>query len=171
MIITKSTKKSEILKLSENCERCNKCCTFGSGILTEQDITNIASYLKQNKKEFIKRYLEPITKFNTTLYRPITKKKPFGECIFLNNQGNNKGCTIHEVKPLQCRISSCGKLGEDISVWFTLNYFVNENDPESIRQWSLYLKTGNKNIPGGSLKELVPDEKKLKQILNYEILK
>ncbi len=51
-----------------------------------------------------------------------------------------------------------------------LNYLVNPDDPESIRQWKMFL-TQNNPIPGGSLKELVHDEEKLKKILSYEILK
>ena len=54
--------------------------------------------------------------------------------------------------------------------WFTLNHFVNVDDPESIRQWAVYLKTHD-TIQGGSLEELVPDKKLLKKILNYEIIK
>jgi len=52
-----------------------------------------------------------------------------------------------------------------------LNYFVNEDDPQSIREWKVYLDSGGKNIPGGTLQELVPNKEALKKILNYEVLK
>jgi hypothetical protein len=52
-----------------------------------------------------------------------------------------------------------------------LNYFVNKNDPESIRQFNAHLKSGGKTLPGGELKDFVPDEKKLKKILSFEMLK
>jgi len=52
-----------------------------------------------------------------------------------------------------------------------LNYLVNKNDPESIRQYAAYLKSGGKTIPGGKLEELIPDKEKLKKILNFEQLK
>ena len=80
------------------------------------------------------------------------------------------GCTIQEVKPLHCRVMNC-KDGEEMSVWFDLNFFVNPTDPESIRQWALYLASGGKNIPGGELREIVPDATKLRKILRYEVLK
>ena len=44
------------------------------------------------------------------------------------------------------------------------------HDPESIRQYSTYLRE-NKTIPGGALLELVPDKIKLRKTLNHEILK
>lgn len=52
-----------------------------------------------------------------------------------------------------------------------LNYLVNKDDPESIRQYSTYLKSGGKTIEGGKLEELVPDKEKLKKILSFEQLR
>jgi Fe-S-cluster containining protein len=169
-VIKKSTTVAEALRLGSSCKRCNKCCTYGTGILTKADITYIARKLGVTEKGLIKTSLEPVTKFNTTLYRPVAVKngKPYGTCIFLNT---SKGCIIHEVKPLQCKISSCNENADELIVWFDLNYFVNPTDPESIRQWKLYLDSGGRNIPGGKLEELVPDKKMLKKILNYEVLK
>src|SRR3989344_4186949 len=81
------------------------------------------------------------------------------------------GCTVHPVKPLQCKTSMGRKeYGEDLSLWFMLNHQVNPNDPESIRQYAIYLKT-QRTLPGGSLKELVPDKEKLKNMLNFNKLK
>ena len=81
------------------------------------------------------------------------------------------GCKIHKVKPLQCRIGNCGEHGEELSIWFMLNYLVNTKDPESIRQYNIYLQSGGKTIPGGNLEELIPDKEELKKILNFEQLK
>ncbi len=168
--ITKKTTIAEAIRLGNSCKRCGKCCTFGSGVLTKSDITFIARKLKLTEEGLKKTSLEPIKKFNTTLYRPLTikKGKPYGTCIFYNKK---KGCLIHEVKPLQCKIASCSEHGEDLMVWFDLNYFVNPTDPVSIREWKLYLDSGGKNIPGGKLEELVTDKKMLKKILSYEVLK
>ncbi len=169
--ITKSTPLSKILRLGRECSRCGKCCTHGTGFLVEKDIPAIAEFLGITKEELIKNCLEPVTKFNTTLYRPLSvkkKNKAYGTCIFFNSE---QGCRIHPVKPLQCKISSCNEYGENISVWFDLNYFVNPNDPESIRQWKIYLDCRGKTIPGAGLNELVPDKKILNKILNYEVLK
>lgn len=167
--ITKSTPIEKVLKLS-TCRRCNHCCKYGAGFLVKEDIPKIAQKLNKTQKELIKNYLEPATKFNTTLYRPISVKssKNYGKCVFLDAES---GCTIHDVKPLHCKVSSCNEYGEEISAWFHLNYFVNKEDPQSIREWGVYLDSGGKNITGGKLNELVPDKEKLKKILNYEVLK
>ncbi|MEE9525699.1 MAG: YkgJ family cysteine cluster protein [Candidatus Woesearchaeota archaeon] len=168
--ITKKTTIAEAIRLGNDCKKCGKCCTYGSGILTKSDITFIARKLKLTEEGLIKTSLEPVTKFNTTLYRPLTikKGKPYGTCIFFNT---SKGCIIHSVKPLQCKIASCNESSEDLIVWFDLNHFVKATDPMSIREWKVYLDSGGKNIPGGKLEELVPDKKMLKKILNYEVLK
>ncbi len=168
--ITKATTIAEILRLGDDCKRCGKCCTYGSGFLTKADIHSIARKLGVTEEGLIKTSLEPVKKFNTTLYRPVAVKKgkPYGTCIFYNK---SKGCIIHNVKPLQCKISTCNGQGENLIVWFDLNYFVNPTDPISIREWKLYLDSGGKTIPGGSLQELVPDKKILKKILSYEVLK
>lgn len=169
MQIKKSTPESVLLKLGYKCSKCGKCCTYGSGFLTGKDIKRISSYLNITEKELVENCLEQVKKFNTTMHRPLVLKgkKTYGNCVFYNQ---NSGCMIHEVKPMNCRIANCSEYGEDAIVWFALNHFVNPDDPESVRQWSIYLKTGGKNIPGGSLNELVPDEEKLMQILDYKIL-
>ncbi|MBW2965815.1 hypothetical protein KY342_01785, partial [Candidatus Woesearchaeota archaeon] len=121
------------------------------------------------EKELQEKYLEEKELFNTKLSRPKpkTNNKPYGECAFLSD----KKCKIHQVKPLQCKVGNCSEYGEELTVWFDLNYFVNEDDPQSIREWKLYLDSGGKTIKGGELKDLVPDKKILKKILSYEVLK
>ena len=52
-----------------------------------------------------------------------------------------------------------------------VNHVDDSNDAESIRQYSQYIKSGGKVIPGAELGNLVPDKEKLKKILAYEILK
>jgi hypothetical protein len=47
---------------------------------------------------------------------------------------------------------------------------VNAHDPESIRQYAIYLKT-HEALPGGELRELVLDEGRLRKILDFTILK
>jgi hypothetical protein len=47
---------------------------------------------------------------------------------------------------------------------------VNPTDPESVRQWASYLKA-HPTIPGGELRDLVKDEKLLKDILSYQKFK
>ncbi len=168
--ISKETKIDDILKLGQLCNRENNCCKHGSGFLIGNDLKNIAQFLGMQESEVKEKYLEEKELFNTKLFRPKLKtplKKiqlPYGECIFFSGDG----CKIHEVKPLQCKIGNCSKYGEELSLWFMLNYVVNEDDPESIRQYAIYLKSGGKTIAGGELERLVPDKERLKKILRYE---
>ncbi|MFW6014660.1 MAG: YkgJ family cysteine cluster protein [Candidatus Nanoarchaeia archaeon] len=167
--ITAKTPSEYIKKLALNCEKCGHCCTYGSGYFLNDDIKRISSHMGVKKEQFIKDFLEEKRLFNTRVYCGKTKRnnKPFGPCIFFDSK---EGCVIHEVKPFHCSLSmGCGEYGEYIALWFTLNYLVNPNDPESIRQWANYLQT-HPTLPGGELHELVPDREKRRKILNYEIL-
>ena len=167
MPITKNTPLKEVLKLGKVCQRRNHCCKFGSGFLVGEDLKNISRFLGLKEEKAREKFLEEREMFNTKLLRPKLKSaKPYGECVFFED-----GCKIHSVKPLQCRIGNCGEHGEELSQWFMLNYYANKDDPESIRQYAAYLKSGGKTIPGGKLEELVPDKEKLKKILSFERLK
>jgi Fe-S-cluster containining protein len=167
--INAKTPLNEILELGMVCNRNNNCCNHGSGFLVEGDAEKIAKFLRINEEKLKKKYLEEKEQFNKKLWRPKLKAKdmPYGKCIFF--KGN--GCSIHKVKPLQCRTGSCSKYGEELSVWFLLNYIIDKDDPESIRQYALYIKSGGKVIPGGKLEDIVPDKKKLEKILNYNMLR
>lgn len=168
-MITKQTPLSEVLKLGHKCNQCAHCCTLGSGFLINDDIKKISKFLNKSEEEVKKSYLDEKELFNTKLFRPKlkTNNKPYGKCIFLKN----KKCSIHKVKPLQCRIGNCNEHGEKLSIWFTLNYLVDKDDPESIRLYAAYIKSGGKTIKGGKLEDLVTDKKRLKKILSFEILK
>ena len=170
--LTKNTPLKEVLKLTYpcKCEACNNGCRYGSGTLMEEDVPRIAKHLGITEDVLKKEFLEEVEKFNTKKLRPriLRKEKQYGRCIFFDKE---IGCKIHEVKPLECKISmSCKSYGEELSLWFMLNHFVNENDPESVRQFATYLKSGGKTMQGAELKDLVPDKNKLKKILSYNIL-
>lgn len=173
-MIHKNTPLKEVLKLAAPCQ-CNACnhgCKFGSGSLAGDDAKNIARFLNIPEEDLKKHFLEEVELFNKKLSRPKLireNNKPFGRCIFFDDE---KGCTIHPVKPLECKTSiQCKDYGEELSIWFMVNHIVDAEDPESIRQFANYIKSGGKLIPGASLQDLVPDKEKLKKILNYEILK
>ena len=155
--------------MGHDCMQCAHCCSHGSGFLINDEAKKIAEFLKITEKELKEKYLEEKELYNTKLSRPrlITEGKPYGKCVFLNE----KKCSIHKVKPFQCRVGNCNENGEQLSQWFMLNYLVNKDNPESIRQYSAYLSSGGKTIPGGKLEELVPDKEKLKKILSFEKLK
>ena len=169
--ITKQTPIEYVLKLAKDCEKCGHCCGYGSGYFLDDDIERIRKHMGLPKDEFIKEFLVEAEGFNTKLHKAkLDKKKgrPYGTCVFYEKE---KGCVVHDIKPLHCRVSmGCGEHGQGLSIWFTLNYLVNPNDPESVRQWATYLKN-HPTIPGGELRQLVKDEKMLKKILSYEKLK
>ena len=173
-LIYKNTPLKEVLKLAApcRCSSCNHGCKFGSGSLAGNDAKNIAKFLGVSEQDLKKGFLEEIELFNKKLLRPKLireKDKPYGKCVFFDDE---KGCTVHEVKPLECKTSiQCKDYGEDLSVWFMVNHVVDANDAESVRQYAQYIKSGGKVIPGAELENLVPDKNKLKKILSYEILK
>jgi Fe-S-cluster containining protein len=165
MEITTDTAIKQAEELA-TCNKCGKCCKLGSGFLIKADIVRITDYLQISEKELKKKYLDEESIFNKKMFKPKLKKRTFGECVFF--EGNK--CLRHKVKRLQCRTSSCNKYGEELNAWFIVNFIVDKDDPESIRQYRYYLES-NSTIKGSSLQELVPDKEKLKKILNYEILR
>ena len=167
-MLTKKTPLKKALELGNGCKRCGYCCMHGSGALVGDDKKNIARFLGIEEKELQEKYLEEVERFNTKRLRPriIKDDKPYGRCVFYGKGG----CKINNVKPLECRVGNCGKHGEELSIWFALNYFFNAKDPESIRQYAIYLKT-NKTIPGGKLEDIMPDKEELKKILDFKKLR
>ncbi|MAE42936.1 hypothetical protein CMO93_04135 [Candidatus Woesearchaeota archaeon] len=171
--LTRKTPINDILKLTHPC-KCNACtigCKHGSGVFAEEEIKKLAGYLKIDEDVLKKEFLEEISKFNTKKLRPkiLRKGKQYGKCIFFDEE---LGCKIHEAKPFECKVAmGCKPYGEQLSLWFMLNHFVNENDAQSIRDYAVYLKSGGKTLDGAKLEELVPDKEKLRKILGFEILK
>jgi len=165
--IRKSTPLDVVENLADTpcrSHKCTKCCEYGTGTALESDLPAIARELHLSVEQIKDSVFEKITKFNTTHYRPRMQSKPYGKCVFLDK----KGCMIHSVKPTGCRLSTWNQHGEKLNEWFDLNYFVNTDDPESVRQWAQKLRFSS-TIPGGQLHELVPDTQRLKKILNREI--
>jgi len=173
-MITKNTPLKEVLELAApcQCDSCNHGCKFGSGSLAGDDAKDISKFLNISEEELKNNFLEEKELFNKKIVKPKLlrqKGKAHGQCVFYDEQ---KGCTIHEVKPLECKTSiQCRDYGEELSVWFMVNHIIDSNDAESIRQYAQYIKSGGKVIPGAELENLVPNKNKLKKILSYEILK
>ena len=169
-MITKNISLHEAAVLGSACNKCGHCCKYGSGVLADDDAKKIAKFLGISEEKLRKEYLEEIEKYNTKRVRPklLRKGKLYGACVFYDVK---KGCAIHEVKPLQCKTGNCSEHGEALSIWFMLNYFVDSNDPESIRQFAAYLKSGGKTLQGGNLEDFVADKKQLKKMLAFETLK
>lgn len=170
MPLAKNTPLRTVKEMGEECGMCGHCCGYGAGMLVKEDVPKIAKYIGISEEKLKERYLDEVEMFNTKTWRPkvLKGKKPYGPCIFYDRK---TGCSIHIVKPLQCLITNCNPNAEQAIQWLYLNYFVNANDPESIRQWASYLNQKEWVIEGGNLRDLVPDEKTLKKILSYGDLK
>lgn len=170
MDIHLNTKKEELLEVAKDCQQCGSCCSYGGAIVMEHEIPKMAGSLDHSAKSFKEEFLEPVEFFNTNAwkFKSIKKEdKPYGPCTFLKG----KRCEIHDVKPLHCRIGICKDLGDKAVAWFMINNFVNLKDPESIRQYNAYVKTGGLVLRGAELETFVPDKTRLKHILEYKILK
>ncbi|MBI4151272.1 YkgJ family cysteine cluster protein [Candidatus Woesearchaeota archaeon] len=165
--VTASTPLQVIEHLADTpCQKhnCTKCCETGTGTALESDLPHIADTLNVPLNEVKDKYFEPVTRFHTTHWKPKMVSKPYGACVFLGKEG----CSIHSVRPTGCRLASWNHHGEKLNDWFDLNYFVNKNDAQSVREWAMKLKF-SKTIPGGELEALVPDKEKLRKILSHEI--
>ncbi len=179
MLISKNTPKEVVLGIGKSCDRCGNCCKFNAGYVLNEEIPRIASYLKISEEELKDKYLDETERFNKKIYKPKLLRKtkkidneevelPYGKCIFYDDRF---GCIIHDVKPLYCAIATCKHYSKDVLQWYDLNFVVDPHDPESIRQWATYLRFNNNDvIPGGSLIELVPDEKELSDMLNFKLI-
>jgi Fe-S-cluster containining protein len=162
--IRRSTPKNVIEQLSGPPDKEDQTCQYGSGVLIKEDLPDIAAHLGVTEDELKKKYLREVTKFNTTLYRPKLKSEPYGQCVF---HDKIDGCSIHEVKPYQCKIATRNHHGEKIIEWFDVNFFVNPKDATSLREWHQRTKF-KKTIPGASVEELVPDKEKRERVLRGE---
>lgn len=167
--MSKKTPKEKVLELGAHCKMSNHCCSFTTGFLAEGDMPRLADFLNISEEELKDKFLEEVKMFNTLALRPksLRGEKPHGPCVFLDEK---IGCKVHPVKPLHCKLYTCKSYGFDLTQWFYLNHLVNPDDPQSIREYAMFLRF-NKPIPGGHLNELVPDKKKLKRIMSYKIFR
>jgi Fe-S-cluster containining protein len=160
-MISTSTSIEEATRAADNCTQCGHCCKYGSGFLIQSDLQPIADFMGVSKEELQEIYLDEVEQFHTTLFRPKLHSYPVGACIFLKE---NK-CSIHPVKPLQCKTGTLNENSTELRSWFALKFQVNLSDPQSIREWASYLQHGGSTIPGGSLEELVPNKEHLQKTL------
>jgi len=172
--ITRKTPKQDAIKYG-NCDKgkactsCSHACTMSSGFLVGDDFAKLAKHLGVTEAKLKMNWLESVRLYNKTMWRPKLLResgKPYGRCVFFDDHEN---CTIHAIKPLHCKVSTCGTYGEQLSQWFMLNHVIDANDPVAVREWAQTLKH-HPTIPGGELHEIITDEDKLKKVLGYEIL-
>lgn len=78
------------------CTGCGRCCTGSPGYVwvNDEEIQEMASYLKLTKKEFIQRY----TRLVNGRLSLVELKKNY-DCIFLKESK----CAIYPVRPTQCK--------------------------------------------------------------------
>jgi Fe-S-cluster containining protein len=76
------------------CIDCGNCCTGAPGLvrLSEEEADALADYLKRGRAELAQRYLLPHA------HGWQMREQKNGDCIFFNGR-----CSIHPVKPAQCR--------------------------------------------------------------------
>ncbi|MBU1975351.1 MAG: YkgJ family cysteine cluster protein [Nanoarchaeota archaeon] len=170
MVIKKESSVDDVLKSSDECKKCGKCCEKGFGFVLNHEISKMAKFMGQNETNFIRKFLEPVEVFHTSKHRTKRRKsnkdKPYGRCVFHDSKTGE--CKIHDAKPLYCKLGTCQTHGESLIQWYYLNFFVNPKDPSSVREWKIYADM-KEVIPGGKPQDLVGMENLLK-ILNYSEL-
>ncbi len=88
--------------LAFECTQCGNCCSGAPGYVwvTKDEIGRISDHLGRNDKWLSKEHLRRVglNKYSLT-------ERPGGDCIFLarDGDGDATGCSIYEVRPLQCR--------------------------------------------------------------------
>ena len=77
------------------CRRCNECCKKPGYVYLEKgEEERIARYMNQDVRDFVNTSCDLIDRT-----RLVLKKFSDESCIFLNSEG----CSIHPVKPKQCK--------------------------------------------------------------------
>ncbi len=111
-----------------DCTRCGNCCHSQTGWLVPADLRAIAEFLNISQRQLISRYLVidylaqsetgytfvwapvRVNEFTgTPLVTPGQRvpwrySEEYAPCIFWQT----KGCSIHQVKPLECKLYGCG---------------------------------------------------------------
>ena len=176
MLISKNTPKEEILKI-DNPNPFNHCL-FSSGYVLNEEIKEIADFLGISEEELVNKYLEETERFGRKVHRIKQEKKkintsegkvelPHGKCAFYDERF---GCLLGDKRPLFCKLSNHPLFSKSLIEWFDLNFIVDPQDPQSLREWMTYLKFHNNDvIPGGELESLAPKEK-INSILKFEHL-
>jgi Fe-S-cluster containining protein len=170
--ITRHTPQKEVIQAGNchrDCPSCQHLCKVGSGFLADSDFAPLAKHLGVSEEKLKQDYLESVELYNKTLWRPklLREGKPYGQCVFYNEQ---EKCTVHVVKPLQCRTSSCKPGSEQLTDWFLLNHAIDATDPVAVREWASTMQVRD-TIPGGKLRELITDKEMLKKIMSYELVR
>src|SRR5205085_3136626 len=88
--------------LAFTCSQCGNCCTGPPGYvyISRVGIQRLAEHLKLPVEQGIETYCRPVV----SRYSLKEKRCPGGyDCIFLQEGGKQRQCSIYPVSPLQCR--------------------------------------------------------------------
>lgn len=85
--------------LKFSCSRCGNCCSGPPGYVwvTKEEIGRISKFLGRSDDWLDK------TKLRRVHFRYSLTELKGGDCIFLSREGGKTSCSIHSVRPLQCR--------------------------------------------------------------------
>ena len=98
------------------CRQCGSCCKRENGVIViyPEDAKRIADYLSYPVQSFLDRYCEKVRLYidkNTSL--TIYQLDTTNGCVFLTTENL---CSIHTVKPLQCKLSPVSYF-QSVSTW------------------------------------------------------
>ncbi|MCL1885461.1 MAG: YkgJ family cysteine cluster protein [Dehalococcoidia bacterium] len=86
--------------LSATCFRCGECCSRYQALVEEEEIQQIADYLKISSEKLKAEYTDPRWPI---LGKFLLRHRDNGGCIFLSQHGRESLCSIHAVKPHPCQ--------------------------------------------------------------------
>lgn len=106
----------EVNRSDDICVRCGFCCHMAPGVLSREDIDNIAGYLNITPQEMVEKYLTlrvngPDGKLRPMCireggkaggYLPSRATWIMMPCTFYEDRDDGGFCRIHPVKPFQC---------------------------------------------------------------------
>ncbi len=181
--ITRLTHQEKVLAMVGQGARPGAPCESSPGYVKEEEAEAIAARLGVSLEKAKEAFLREVRAYNKKLYKPKHEPKeirlgdrrtgarhiaPYGRCVFLDKEQPDKhACMLGESMPLHCKVSAQGEHSHKLHVWYLLNHVVDAEDPRSLREWAIYLKT-HPTIPGGRLEDLVPDADRLRRILEAE---
>lgn len=172
--ITRITPMDRVLSMVRKPQRPGNACKMTSGFIHSDEVPQIAKVLGVTEEQLKENLLEKRYAYNKHVHKPRLvkhKKKehyPYGKCVFLDDSQGEQKCQLGDARPLHCRLSTDESHGFKLHIWYVLNYLVDRDDPEAIREWAIYLKT-HPTIPGGELDELVPEGDRRDKILDHQI--
>ncbi len=81
------------------CTQCGNCCTGPPGYVwvTREEIRRISAFLGRDDEWLPDDVLRRVG------FKYSLKEKGNGDCVYLQNVGGRRICSIYPVRPLQCR--------------------------------------------------------------------